>query len=184
MTVAGALDAVVAALVAIRRPSGLRWRSRSPTCCSPCARTRGAGLCHRELRDLPRALRAGGLVMQSALAVFYVGMGAYGWWVWRRGIGAAGDALPVSRWSARQHASGRRPAAGRVAREWLARRALAGGVVPYVDALVAWVSVLATWMVAAQGAGELLYWIVIDAVAALLYWSQGSTPPQCCSWCT
>jgi nicotinamide mononucleotide transporter len=42
-----------------------------------------------------------------------------------------------------------------------------------VDAFVAWASVLATWMVARKVLENWLYWIVIDAVAAALYWSQG-----------
>jgi nicotinamide mononucleotide transporter len=47
------------------------------------------------------------------------------------------------------------------------------GAVPYVDALVAWVSVLATWMVARKVLENWLYWVVIDLVAAGLYWTQG-----------
>jgi nicotinamide mononucleotide transporter len=42
-----------------------------------------------------------------------------------------------------------------------------------VDALVAWASVLATWLVARKVLENWLYWIAIDAIAALLYWSQG-----------
>jgi len=45
--------------------------------------------------------------------------------------------------------------------------------VPYVDAFVAWVSVLATLMVARKVLENWLYWIVVDSVAAALYWSQG-----------
>jgi len=48
-----------------------------------------------------------------------------------------------------------------------------GGLVPYVDAFVAWASVLATWMVARKVLENWLYWIVVDSVAAALYWSQG-----------
>ena len=174
MTVAGALDAVVAALAAIPPAEWvavtlalayLLLAVRQNAWCWACAIASSAIYLVLFAR--------GGLVMQSALQVFYVGMGAYGWWVWRRGIGAAGDALPVSRWSARQHASG----VGlllvvSLVNGWLVARSQ-GGVVPYVDALVAWVSVLATWMVARKVLENWLYWIVIDAVAALLYWSQG-----------
>ena len=174
MTVAGALDAVVAALAAIPPAEWvavtlalayLLLAVRQNAWCWACAIASSAIYLVLFAR--------GGLVMQSALQLFYVGMGAYGWWVWRRGIGAAGDALPVSRWSARQHASG----VGlllvvSLVNGWLVARSQ-GGVVPYVDALVAWVSVLATWMVARKVLENWLYWIVIDAVAALLYWSQG-----------
>ena len=48
-----------------------------------------------------------------------------------------------------------------------------GGLVPYVDAFVAWGSVLATAMVARKLLENWLYWMVLDSVAAALYWSQG-----------
>jgi len=115
----------------------------------------------------------GGLVMQSVLQVFYIGMGAYGWWAWRGGTVAAGSALPVSRWDAARHAGA--VAAVLVAtlvNGWIVARSH-GGLMPYVDAFVAWTSVLATWMVARKVLENWLYWIVVDAVAAALYWSQG-----------
>ena len=55
---------------------------------------------------------------------------------------------------------------------WLIARTQ-GGLVPYVDAFVAWVSVLATWLVARKVLENWLYWIVVDSVAVVLYWSQG-----------
>jgi len=114
----------------------------------------------------------GGLVMQAALQVFYIGMGAYGWWAWRRGS-AQGTALPVSRWRAVQHAVATAALlAATAVNGWIVARAQ-GGWVPYVDAFVAWVSVLATWMVARKVLENWLYWIVVDSVAAALYWSQG-----------
>ena len=115
----------------------------------------------------------GGLVMQAGLQVFYIGMAAYGWRAWRGAAHGAVAALPVSRWSGARHAS----AAGLVLAATLASGWLVagprGGPVPYVDAFVAWASVLATWMVARKVLENWLYWIVIDAVAAALYWSQG-----------
>jgi len=114
----------------------------------------------------------GGLVMQAALQVFYIAMGAYGWWAWRRGS-AQGAALPVSRWRASWHAVA---IVGLLAvsavNGWVVARGQ-GGWVPYVDAFVAWVSVLATWMVARKVLENWLYWIVVDSVAGALYWSQG-----------
>jgi nicotinamide mononucleotide transporter len=54
---------------------------------------------------------------------------------------------------------------------------VAGGahdaLVPYVDALTAWVSVFATWLVARKVLENWLYWIVVDMVAAALYFTQG-----------
>lgn len=117
----------------------------------------------------------GGLVMQSVLQLFYVGMSVYGWRAWRGGghVDARGAALPVSRWPAGRHllCIGLVVAAT-VVNGWIISRAQ-GGLVPYVDAFVAWASVLATWMVARKVLENWLYWIVVDAIAAALYWSQG-----------
>jgi len=113
----------------------------------------------------------GGLVMQAALQVFYVGMAVYGWRVWRSG--AAGDPLPVSRWSASRHLRGLvLVLVATLVNGWIIGRT-SGGWVPYVDAFVAWASALATWLVARKVLENWLYWIVVDTVAAALYWSQG-----------
>jgi nicotinamide mononucleotide transporter len=115
----------------------------------------------------------GGLQMQAVLQVFYIGMAVYGWRAWRGGVVAGGDALPVTRWSATRHAIGIGfVLAVSLLNGWIMARSQ-GGLVPYVDALVAWVSVLATWLVARKVLENWLYWIAIDAIAALLYWSQG-----------
>ena len=120
----------------------------------------------------------GGLAMQAALQVFYIGMAVYGWYAWRGGQRAAEDGgkpLGVSRWSPAAHALaiGGTLVASAI-NGWLLAPA-GGDAVAYVDALVAWVSVLATWMVARKVLENWLYWIVIDLVAAGLYWSQGFT---------
>lgn len=113
----------------------------------------------------------GGLVMQAALQVFYVGMAVYGWRAWRGG--AAGEPLSVSRWRAGRHLRGASLVlAATLVNGWLIGRA-AGGWVPYVDSFVAWASVLATWLVARKVLENWLYWIVVDTVAVVLYWTQG-----------
>jgi nicotinamide mononucleotide transporter len=81
--------------------------------------------------------------------------------------------LPVSRWRAGRHAVAIAALlAASAVNGWIVARAQ-GGWVPYADAFVAWVSVLATWMVARKVLENWLYWIVVDSVAAALYWSQG-----------
>jgi nicotinamide mononucleotide transporter len=112
----------------------------------------------------------GGLVMQAALQLFYIGMGVYGWRAWR---GGARGELPVSRRSLRWHllATGAVVVAS-VVNGWLVGRET-GGWVPYVDAFVAWGSVLATAMVTRKVLENWLYWIALDSIAAVLYWTQG-----------
>lgn len=173
MTLAGALDTVGAALAAIPPAEWvavllafgyLLLAVRQNAWCWACAIASSAIFLVLFAR--------GGLIMQSALQVFYIAMGAYGWWAWRRGPGG-NAALPVSRWPWQWHALAivvLLVATG--VNGWLVAGAL-GGIVPYVDACVAWVSVLATWLVARKVLENWLYWIVIDSVAAALYWSQG-----------
>jgi len=115
----------------------------------------------------------GGLVMQAALQVFYIAMGVYGWWAWRGAAGSAGPGLAVSRWSPARHGVAIVALLALTAvNGWLVA-GVQGGAVPYVDAFVAWVSVLATWLVARKVLENWLYWIVVDSVAAGLYWTQG-----------
>ena len=115
----------------------------------------------------------GGLHMQAVLQVFYIGMAVYGWRAWRGGVVECSERLPVTRWSTGRHAVGLGCVLSvSLLNGWLIARSQ-GGFVPYVDALVAWTSVLATWLVARKVLENWLYWIAIDAIAAALYWSQG-----------
>ena len=117
-----------------------------------------------------------GLTMQAALQVFYVAMAVYGWYSWRRSPDAAAPQRQVVRWRPGWHvyawiaiaiASAINVALLRDSHE--SRTVL----VSAVDAVVAWGSVLTTWMVARKVLENWLYWIVLDLLAAALYWSQG-----------
>jgi nicotinamide mononucleotide transporter len=115
----------------------------------------------------------GGLRMQAALQLFYVAMAVYGWRSWRSRPEGGGAALAVSTWPLRRHAL----AIGAIVavalvNGWLLR-APGTGPAPYVDALVAWGSVFATWLVARKVLENWLYWIAFDAIAIGLYWHQG-----------
>jgi len=113
------------------------------------------------------------LLMQSALQVFYIAMAAYGWYSWRGGLSAAQASQPVVRWPVKRHLA----AAGGIAllsaaSGWLSNSETAAAV-RYVDSLTAWGGVFATWLVARKVLENWLYWIVLDSLAAGLYWSQG-----------
>jgi nicotinamide mononucleotide transporter len=112
-----------------------------------------------------------GLVMQAALQVFYVGMSVYGWRSWR---GSASRApLAVSRWAARHHAlAWAAIAVVALVNGWVITRGSSSWV-PYLDAAIAWGSVLTTWMVARKVLENWLYWVVLDSAAAALAAWQG-----------
>jgi nicotinamide mononucleotide transporter len=113
-----------------------------------------------------------GLHMQAALQLFYLGMATYGWRTWRTRIPER--AVAVHRWSWQRHAL----ALGLVALVAALNGALLSGDpskpwLPYVDAAIAWGSVVASWMVARKVLENWLYWIVADLAAAVLAAGQG-----------
>ena len=118
-----------------------------------------------------------GLTMQAALQVFYIAMAAYGWMSWRRGPDARAPERRVVRWSPRSHALAwtaiAMASAVNIALLHNGRANAVGILVPSVDAVVAWGSVLTTWMVARKVLENWLYWIVFDLAAAGLAAEQG-----------
>jgi nicotinamide mononucleotide transporter len=112
------------------------------------------------------------LYMQSVLQVFYLAMAVYGFLDWRKGRTAEGEVV-IRSWKPAWHAL--------VAIAVVAASAVNGWVLahytdaaaPYVDSFVTWGSVVTTWMVARRVIENWLYWVVVDGVAAWLYYSQG-----------
>ncbi len=112
------------------------------------------------------------LYMQVLLQLFYLVMAVYGYLQWRSGRDQAGE-LEMVRWSWSKHVA----VAGvvllaTVLNGWLLSSQLDAHA-PYLDAFVTWGSVVTTWMVARRVIENWLYWIVVDAVAAVLYFNQG-----------
>jgi nicotinamide mononucleotide transporter len=99
-------------------------------------------------------------------------MAFYGWYAWRASHHQAQE-LPVTVRPLRWHV-------GVLAvvivlslvNGWLTSREQPS-LVPYVDAVVAWGSVVATWLMTRKVMENWLYWIVFDLLAAGLYVSQG-----------
>ncbi|HEY6640679.1 nicotinamide riboside transporter PnuC [Povalibacter sp.] len=111
------------------------------------------------------------LYMQSVLQVFYLVMAVVGFIDWRRGRTEAGD-VRIRTWTLSQHlAAAALVVVATAINGWL----LSGtdAVAPYVDSFVTWGSIVTTWMVARRVIENWLYWIVVDGVAAWLYFSQG-----------
>ena len=115
------------------------------------------------------------LYMEAALNAFYVAMAVYGYWSWQRGRDAVG-AVAVARLAPRAHVLGLLVVvAVSLLNGWLLSR-FTDGARPYVDSLVTWSSVFATWLVARRVLENWLYWIAIDSVAALLYFDRQLAP--------
>ena len=107
------------------------------------------------------------LYMESALNVFYAAMALYGFWQWRSR--RAGGVLRVSRWPLGRHALA---LVAVVLVSWAGSRWLAANTAaawPFVDSLVTWSSVFATFLVARKVYENWHWWLVIDSVAAYLY---------------
>src|SRR4051812_25276067 len=111
------------------------------------------------------------LYMQAALQVFYLVMAVVGYIDWRRGSSDEGEVL-IRHWSGKQHLAA---LVAVVIATLINGRLLAhtNAASPYVDSFVTWASVITTWMVARRVIENWLYWIVVDAIAAWLYFSQG-----------
>jgi nicotinamide mononucleotide transporter len=113
-----------------------------------------------------------GFYMQSLLQVFYLVMAVYGFLDWRKGRTAEGQVL-IRSWSTSQHVT--------VAVLVLVASFVNGwilehnthAVAPYLDSFITWGSVVTTWMVARRVIENWLYWIIVDGIAAYLYFTQG-----------
>lgn len=112
-----------------------------------------------------------GLYMHVGLNVFYLVMAVYGYRQWRTGRDEQGE-VQVVRWSLPTHAL----AIGAVLAATLVNgwvlAANTNATAPYVDSFVTWGSVLTTFMVARRVIENWLYWVVVDSVAAWLFYQQ------------
>ena len=111
------------------------------------------------------------LYMQSVLNGFYFAMAIYGWVVWRSGQQQE-KKLPVVRWPLLTHV---------YAILGIALVGLLNGYVldtqtdsqhAYVDAVIAWGAIWATFLVARKVLENWWYWLVIDIASIFIYWSR------------
>jgi nicotinamide mononucleotide transporter len=113
------------------------------------------------------------LVMDTLLSAFYVIMAVYGYWQWHKGQTGEGE-LQIVSWRWQQHllalASVLLLSAINV---WVLKNHISVARSPWLDSLVTWGSVLTTFMVTRRVIENWLYWIVVDGVAAYLYYSRG-----------
>ena len=110
------------------------------------------------------------LYMDSALNAFYAAMAVYGYWQWQHGRG--GGALAVCRWPLAPHLIG---LAGVLALSLFSAyflRRFTPAASPFVDSMVTWSSVFATFLVARKVYENWHWWLVIDSVSVCLFFSR------------
>ncbi len=115
------------------------------------------------------------LYMEAALNVFYAAMAVYGYFSWRHRRDTAG-AVTVEHWSIKAHLMTLAIIAVLTGINGVLLSSHTDAARPYLDSLITWSSVVTTWMVARRVVENWLYWVVIDAVAALLYFQQSRSP--------
>lgn len=111
------------------------------------------------------------LYMESLLNLFYLAMAGYGWYSWRAGR-TNGHEMPVVIWPLLTHA---RAVAGIVALSmcngFLLNR-YTDAAFPYIDSLTTWFAIWATFLVARKVLENWWYWLLIDVVSVVIYWSR------------
>ena len=111
------------------------------------------------------------LYMDSVLNVFYAVMAVYGFWQWRT-VDKDG-AHHVRRWSPSRNAVAAAVILALSAVNGYFLRRYTPAASPFVDSLVAWGSVFATFLVARKVYENWHWWLIIDAASLCLYFTKG-----------
>jgi nicotinamide mononucleotide transporter len=110
------------------------------------------------------------LYMESALNAFYAAMAVYGFWQWQQGSG--GTALRVCHWPVARHAAGLLGVIGLSVVSSFFLKRFTPAAWPFVDSMVTWSSVFATFLVARKVYENWHWWLVIDSVSLCLYFTR------------
>jgi nicotinamide mononucleotide transporter len=115
---------------------------------------------------------AGDLFLESGLQVFYVFIGIYGWYEWLHG---SKQKLQLHIISFSLLKTSYLILIGCII--WIPFGYLAHNfskqVYPYLDAFITAFSIVATWMTAKKIIQNWIFWVIIDALAIILYRSRG-----------
>jgi len=114
------------------------------------------------------------LYMESLLSVFYAIMAIYGFIQWRAVAGGPG--LEVSRWPLRRHALGFAATLAMSILTSFALRRFTPAAWPFLDSMITWASVYATFLVARKVYENWYWWLVIDSVALVVYYARHLYP--------
>jgi nicotinamide mononucleotide transporter len=110
------------------------------------------------------------LYMESVLNAFYAAMAVYGFWQWQQGRG--GSALAVCRWPMLRHVAGLLGVIGLSTVSSYFLRRFTPAAWPFMDSMVTWSSVFATFLVARKVYENWYWWLVIDSVSLCLYFTR------------
>jgi nicotinamide mononucleotide transporter len=110
------------------------------------------------------------LYMESVLNAFYAAMAVYGFRQWQRG--GSGTVLAVSRWPMARHVAGAFCIVCLSAISSYFLRRFTPAAWPFVDSMVTWSSVFATFLVARKVYENWHWWLVIDSVSLCLYFTR------------
>jgi len=116
-------------------------------------------------------MQSAGLYMEAYLQVFYVIMGFYGFSQWRAGD-TNNTIFVVNTWSKYQHLSAISIILSLSFLSGFLLERFTDAALPFLDALVTWGAVVATYMVAKKLLENWIYWFVIDATSIYLFISR------------
>lgn len=110
------------------------------------------------------------LYMESVLNLFYAAMAVYGFWQWR--ASKDGATLRVSRWPAARNGWGLAAVVALSAISSFFLRRYTPAAWPFVDSMVTWASVFATFLVARKVYENWHWWLLIDSASLYLYFTR------------
>lgn len=116
-------------------------------------------------------MRSAGLYMEAYLQIFYVFMGFYGWSQWQKAPKNNVN-FEVNTWSQSQHFIALSIILILSFLSGTLLRNFTDAALPFMDALVTWGAVAATYMVAKKLLENWIYWLVIDSISILLFISR------------
>jgi nicotinamide mononucleotide transporter len=102
--------------------------------------------------------------------VFYAAMAVYGFWQWQHGN--RGGALAVNRWPIARHALAASAVVAMSLVSYFFLRRYTPAAWPFVDSMVAWSSVFATFLVARKVYENWHWWLLIDSVSVYLSYTR------------
>jgi nicotinamide mononucleotide transporter len=111
------------------------------------------------------------LYMDSTLNVFYAVMAVYGFWQWRS-VDKDG-AHHVRRWPLSRNVLAAAGILALATVNWYFLSRYTPAAFPFVDSVVSWGAVFATFLVARKVYENWHWWLIIDAASACLYFAKG-----------